>query len=412
MSNEKIILDRRNAKKDGTFPIKIYLRNKREILIHTEYSALPDNFEDGYFNKKESNFKVKNTKLRSLLSQVETEMVSLSASGKLKSMEDKELRSHLTNALFGVKQEYSPKQTFEDCLNDMIKTKQNKGTVQTYITTRNTVESFDPKCTLESMDINWLYSFDKWMKLKEWKTNYRSFHLRNIRAVFNYAINNDLTTLYPFRKFRIKQEETSKRCLDVEQLRMLMKYECEEYQVKYRDLFVLMFYLIGINAGDLLTLKPDNYYNGRIEYHRKKTNKYYSIKVEPEAMELINKYKGEEYLLCFMDGNKDYKDILKQFNTQLKLIGSLERSGRGGKKERKPIFSNISSYWSRHTWATIAADLEIPIETISMALGHKAGYKITNIYIKFNSKKIDEANRKIIDYVLEITKKNTPPNPQ
>ena len=147
---------------------------------------------------------------------------------------------------------------------------------------------------------------------------------------------------------------------------------------------MLMFYLIGINAGDLLSLKTEDLYNGRIEYNRMKTHKYYSIKVEPEAMEIIEKYKGKEHLLTFMDGNSNYKDFLKQLNTQLKKIEG---------------FEGISSYWSRFTWATFAAELDIPIETISMALGHKAGYKITNVYIKFNQKKIDEANRKVIDYV-------------
>ena len=282
-----------------------------------------------------------------------------------------------------------------------METKTNAGTIRTYITTRYNIEAYDPNCTFDTMDKNWLMSFDKWMASRDLSVNYRAFNFRNIRSVFNYAIDNDYTTLYPFRKFKIKQEETYKRSMNIDQLRKLMNYECEEYQKKYRDLFMLMFYLIGINAGDLLTLKHENLYNGRIEYHRMKTNKYYSIKVEPEAMEIIERYKGEEYLLSFMDGNKTYKDILKQMNNQLKLIGKVERKGLGGKKTREPEFPEISSYWSRHTWATIAADLDIPVETISMALGHKAGYKITNVYIKFNHKKIDEANRKVIDHVFK-----------
>jgi integrase len=53
----------------------------------------------------------------------------------------------------------------------------------------------------------------------------------------------------------------------------------------------------------------------------------------------------------------------------------------------------------RHTWATLAAELDIPKETISAALGH--GKKtVTDIYIQFDRKKIDEANRKVIDHVF------------
>lgn len=404
MANEKIILDKRSKKKDGTYPIKIYLRHNREILIATGYSCEESEFANGLLSKRHDNYKVKNAKLKSMLSMVEMEMISMSTSGKLEDMTDKELKSHLQDKLFGKVSDSlkEKKKRFADFLNEFLETKTNAGTIRTYITTRYNIEAYDPNCTFDTMDKNWLMSFDKWMASRGLSVNYRAFNFRNIRSVFNYAIDNDYTTLYPFRKFKIKQEETYKRSMNIDQLRKLMNYECEEHQKKYRDLFMLMFYLIGINAGDLLTLKHENLYNGRIEYHRMKTNKYYSIKVEPEAMEIIERYKGEEYLLSFMDGNKTYKDILKQMNNQLKLIGKVERKGLGGKKTREPEFPEISSYWSRHTWATIAADLDIPVETISMALGHKAGYKITNVYIKFNHKKIDEANRKVIDHLLGI----------
>jgi integrase len=62
--------------------------------------------------------------------------------------------------------------------------------------------------------------------------------------------------------------------------------------------------------------------------------------------------------------------------------------------------SKITTYTLRHTWATLAAELEIPKETISAALGHAEGSSVTDIYINFNRKKIDAANRKVIDYVL------------
>ena len=63
------------------------------------------------------------------------------------------------------------------------------------------------------------------------------------------------------------------------------------------------------------------------------------------------------------------------------------------------MFPGLSSYWARHTWATIAASLDIPKETISAALGHEIGSPITSIYIRLDQKKVDEANRMVIDYV-------------
>ena len=159
-----------------------------------------------------------------------------------------------------------------------------------------------------------------------------------------------------------------------------------------------MFYLIGINAVDLFGAKEIR--NGRLEYRRTKTGKLYSIKVEPEAMEIIQKYKGNEHLLNIMDKYSDYRLFLVRMNASLKFIGDVI-NGKDGKKQIPPRFPDISSYWARHTWATIAASLDIPKETISAALGHEIGSPITSIYIKFDQNKVDEANRKVIDYLNE-----------
>ena len=53
-----------------------------------------------------------------------------------------------------------------------------------------------------------------------------------------------------------------------------------------------------------------------------------------------------------------------------------------------PLESAITSYWARYSWATYAADLDIPKDTISEALGHVHGSKITGVYIKFSRDKI------------------------
>ena len=397
MAKEKIILDKRRIMSDGSYPVKLYLRNRREILISTNFHANEDNFKNGEYNKKEPNFRAKNASLRNMLSAVVNEMIVLESSGRLREMEDKALKKHLESILF-YKEEKEEKRNFISYLDEFVSLKANPGTIRCYTVTRNKILEFDPDCTFETMDRKWLASFEKWMA-QTLKINAYAIHLRNIRAVFNYAIDEEATTLYPFRKYHIKKEETKKRSLTVDQLRMLINYECDEYQVKYRDLFMLDFYLIGINIGNLLLLTEKNVVNSRIEYYRNKTNKLISIEIPVEAKEIIDKYKGKEYLLDVMDVYSDYRYFVKRMNTALKQIGETTRSGLGGKKDRKPLFPELSSYWARHTWATLAAELDIPKETISAALSHSTD-DTTSIYIRFNRRKIDEANRKVIDYVL------------
>ncbi len=87
--------------------------------------------------------------------------------------------------------------------------------------------------------------------------------------------------------------------MSVEQLTLLRDFQCGEYQKEYRDMFMLMIYLIGINGIDLFNVKA--LVGDRIEYKREKTGKLYSVKVDPEAMEIINRYRGKEYLLSAME---------------------------------------------------------------------------------------------------------------
>lgn len=227
--------------------------------------------------------------------------------------------------------------------------------------------------------------------------NYRNIHLCNIRAVFNDAIDDEVTKHYPFRKFKIRPVPTRKRALSVEALRELFSYPVDEYAEIYRDMFGLIFMLIGINTVDLHRLKeitPD----GRVEYTRAKTHRLYSVKVEPEALALIDRYRGKKGLLCIADRWEDHRNFRKQLNKAVSHIGDTRR-GRGGRRQCDGPFAGVSTYWARHTWATVAASLDIPKETIAAALGH-GGNTVTDIYIDFDRRKVDEANRRVLDWVF------------
>ena len=274
-----------------------------------------------------------------------------------------------------------------------------EGTRKMYERTSRKVSEFDSKADFESIDKRWLERFHRWLIDNGANANGAAHHLRNLRAVFNYAIEEEVTNNYPFRKFKIRYEQTRKRDLTAEQLRTLRDYPCEPFQQKYVDLFMLMFYLCGINAGDLFLLTKENVNNGRIEYYRQKTKKYYSIKIEPEAQAILDKYQGEKYLLNMMDNNTDYHQPLKRMNQQLKKIGKTYKEGE--KWEGDPLFPDISSYYARHTWASIAAEVDVPMDVIAQALGHASPYSTTDIYVNRRLKKIDEANRLILDFLAE-----------
>lgn len=157
---------------------------------------------------------------------------------------------------------------------------------------------------------------------------------------------------YHFRKFRIKNETTKKRSLTIDQLRQIKDWPCEDHERQYIDIFMLIFYLMGINIIDLCHLKE--IVNGRVEYRRMKTGRIYSIKLEPEALDIIEKYRGKDYLLNILDRHKNYKNYSHRLNNRLKEFGSVS-IGKHGKKDKQGAFPYLSTYYARHTWATIGS---------------------------------------------------------
>lgn len=103
-------------------------------------------------------------------------------------------------------------------------------------------------------------------------------------------------------------------------------------------------------------------------------------------------------MINILDNYSDYRHFTSKINSELKKISKTTKDDKGN-DVIKPIFPYLTTYYARHTWATIAASLDIPKETIAAALGH-GGNTVTDIYINFDQKKIDDANRKVIDYVL------------
>ncbi len=182
--------------------------------------------------------------------------------------------------------------------------------------------------------------------------------------------------------------ESSDRALTIEQLKAFIHAELKPWEEKYRDFFLLSFLLIGINTEDLLHIRTISD-DGRINYVRAKTHKEMSVLVEPEALKIIERYRGKSgFLLNVLDSYSNTHNWTSRVDKNLR-----EMSNRIGLPE-------ITMYWARHTWATLAhIDLGIELSAISDAFGHQPEKRVTLIYIKRKDyAKVDEANRKVIDY--------------
>lgn len=372
------------------YPVYLYINiNGRRLHFFTDVCITnPDNLKEGKVGKGEGNYLEKNLRLTKILADVTALAYQCQDTSILK----QQILVILGHA----------KQSDELLLTDQIikysMLKSNDGTRRLYEGTVSKINSFDPNVTIDAVDKQWLTVFEQFCA-KTMSINGYGIHMRNIRAVFNHLIDGGVITNYPFRTYKIKKEKTAHRVLTDEQLSMIKHTSCPQYALEYRDIFMLSLYLIGINIKDLLHIIPDQMQNGRLVYHRFKTNRLYDIKIEPEAFEILQKYQGRKYLLNCMDRYKDYLDYLHHINHGLKKLGMKYTNGKGYDKNTKPICPTLSTYYARHTWATLAYGLGVSKDIISQALGHSNGVSVTDIYIEYDRDKVDEANRKVIDYI-------------
>ena len=404
MASTKFYLDMRGRASDGKGTILIHIfHNQTMTTVSTGIRCSPQEW-DGERIKTPGSEPL-NASLQEKKGKIDRTIALLSFDERFDRKSAADIRQMLTTC----KQKVTG-HLVSDLFAEYLSTDLQEGTKEIYRATLSKVLAFGGKSLkMENIDLKWLHKFEIFLA-KSQGVNGRAIYLRSLRAVCNYALHIKAIQEYPFQNFSIKQEPTRKRSVSVDLFRKFLDYPTTSANNRYRDYFLLMFYLIGINTKDLLLVRKESVVNGRLEYIRSKTHKKYSIKIEPEAEELLKKYQGKDYLLEAMDHCIHYKSFAHEMNDALKTIGEVrtemvpdpEDLFAPPHQERivYPVIPEISTYYARHCWATFAYEAGVPLDVISQALGHSSGNRTTLIYVKFDQEKVDEANRKVIDYSI------------
>jgi integrase len=269
----------------------------------------------------------------------------------------------------------------------------------TYEWTLNAFSTYlkDKTVSFSEISVTCLRGFEKWLIDEGLSLNSRAIHFRNIRAIFNRAIDDKLIGLdvYPFRSFKIKTMTGNKECLTAEQVYSLYMYSFRTKALEMaRDYWMLMFFFCGISPVDLFHLKkPDK--NNRVSFVREKeSNQSHEVirhLIQPEAAAIIERYKADgdsEFLLCFESKYVNYDSFKRFVSKKIREIAVITG------------FEGLTLYWARYSWATVADGLNIQEKTISKGLGHTDRTVAGRHYIAFDWSKVDRANRTVIDAVL------------
>ena len=410
----RFYLENRYRTKSGKHVLLLLLINKSDVVTISTKIRLAPNEWDGTKIVRRNDASQLNAVISKFKSDVDTKILAMSLEHDLESMRMSELKSLLRSA---EKRTTKRNILFSDVVRQYMNNDLSEGTLEIYKTVLAKVTAFSGANTrMADITYKYLVDFNNFLSQGQ-GVNGRAIYLRHLRAICNYALHADIITKTPFENFKIKQEETQHKVIDIETLRGFYNHPVTKSQERFKDYFFLMLFLIGINAKDLLLAKHTDVVNGRLEYIRAKTHKKYSIKIEPEAWALLDKYKGKKYLVDAMDTCKEVKNFRHMMNRALRSIGNVVEvtypaddlfSEPHIDKVLQPLISDIDTYYARHTWATLASDLEIPIDVISQALGHSFGNRTTMIYVKLDQQKVDDANRKVIDYLLKNSGSKSP----
>lgn len=388
-----IIQDTRRNKADGKYPVKYRLTYERMQIYLKSGFDLSINDWERLFTTRDTELGNTRKLLQAGFKRIESSVESITLEHEYTHERLKTLLKHgKSQRIFDV---------YQTKINDLTSNGQ-VGTASIYTNSQRFIYKYDPNAQLSSINKKWLTSFEKYALNKEGLSSTTlAIYLRCLRAIYNMAINNGTvkSVLYPFAKndydkdkFRIKEGSGTKIALTVDQIKALKGYIAPTKGIeRSRDLFLLMFYLGGINFRDLCLLKWVNIVDNEIVYIREKTketgkrrdNKI-CIPLIPEANELIDKHGSNDkkgYILPYMTENPSPKDIRRISQNKIRQVNKhLDRIGK------ELNIKGLSTYVSRHSYATILKNKGVSIAFISETLGHTS-IKTTENYLKSFEKK-------------------------
>lgn len=269
---------------------------------------------------------------------------------------------------------------------------------ETYTTTANSLMRFcvgRSDLRFNEISPELIREYEAWLGEQGLVPNTTSFYMRNLRAIYNRAVEQGLTgNRSPFKHVYTGIGKTVKRAVPVQIIRRIKALDLSSDQALQlsRDLFMFSFYTRGMPFVDMAGLKKTDLRNGVLAYRRKKTGQRLYIKWEKPMQDIADRYQDARspYLLPIITKpgkgeRRQYLNAIHLTNRHLRIIGDMAGS---------PI--PLTTYVARHCWASIAKSRNIPISTISEAMGHDSE-STTRIYLaSLDTSVVDDANSKVI----------------
>ena len=391
------------AGKEGTLYYHI-IHQRKLRWISTDYHVYPEEWNARKSSVIVSNSNNRQAHLQLIQSQIDWEMKQMQCI-----IHDKEMDgvSYSVDDLANEIQQLPTSQSVFTFFRKQIAKKEQMQCVGTKNNYTNAVNRFvefrnQKDLTFSQMTADMMEMYQAWLWNRGVRQNTVSFYLRTLRTLHHKAVEaGQATSNDIFAHVQTANERTAKRAISVKDIRKIEKLELQIGSSidKARDLFLLSFYLRGMAFVDMAFLKKSDLKCGMVSYNRRKTHQNLNIEWIKPMQAIIDKYaeqtKDSPYMLPILTGKEtspytQYRKVEYNTNYNLKKIGKMIG-----------LKIPLTTYVARHTWASIALHMNIPIATISEGMGHNS-YKTTQIYLEsIDVATINEANRRIIRKILK-----------
>lgn len=416
MARARLILDVRMHSKntEGLFPIALRLYHQKQRIIRLPVFTSKEGWDDKNMMLKKSALANKEQDCDALNKNLNEKLYSVkSIIGKLgktinevtidilieniKESWDKKLDSVL-------KKNLSNEISLSEWGQILIDRKLKEGKPSTAKWYKDSISAFvkfnsGAPIKLYHLNVTFLKEFELENKAKGNSNNGISSYMRAVRAIYNSAIKEDryIPIKNPFDHYKIPtSRRTKKKALSKESINTIrnLKYKKGTNLWHSQNYFLCMFNCRGMNLIDLAKLRLKDIGGNRIYYGRSKTGDPLSIKITSEFATILKTYTNGKSPndFIFPIGYDGSVEMFKKYRSNRRLVNKLLKiiAQDAGIEEK------ITSYYIRHSWATIAKNMGISTEIISEGLGHHS-LITTEIYLKsFDNSVLDDANELIV----------------
>ena len=270
--------------------------------------------------------------------------------------------------------------------------------------------------TLKKLTPQLISDYEAWLCTDGLCRNTTSFYLRTLQSIYHKAVRQGLTDdRHPFSDTYRGVAKTIKRAIKPNEVCLLQSLDIHSALIRQgytgrrlyklhrqlelaRDIFIFCFCARGLTFVDLAHMRKSNIADGMLTYVRRKTKQRMEVCVEPMMQEILLRHPSHtDYLLPILTKTKDpqavfnqYRYALARYNNSLKQLGEMI----GGLK--------LTSYVSRHSWASAAHQQHVPLSVISQSMGHDSE-KTTEIYLKsLECNVINKTNHELLTNIFNI----------